>query len=204
MSEFDDTHQIGADADDVAAAAAAHAEDGPNVSHADVLTDLEATGTPGGATGAGDALDGAREVGYVDFSQELPVPAPGADVVQPEPAASGPFYPNVAEWVDQWLLPHFKRDPRNHLWDPRWWEYTEAIAVLEALWQAWEFLRQDSMTGMAVFFRDYLWPLMRELTSTGGPFWKLQDITARELPGRWPLDAPPGGMFRTADHPAEQ
>ncbi|MBO1751320.1 DUF4913 domain-containing protein [Actinotalea sp. BY-33] len=111
---------------------------------------------------------------------------------------------HLATWVEQWLLPHYKRDLRTHRWDPRWWEYTEIIARLEALWQAWEYQRTDGMTGLAVFFRDYLDPAMREITSPEGPFWRLSDVQDRDLPEQWPHDPPPAGLFRAADHPAEQ
>ncbi|WP_159796681.1 DUF4913 domain-containing protein [Puerhibacterium puerhi] len=114
------------------------------------------------------------------------------------------YYANVAEWVEQWLLPHWKRNPKQGKWDPRWWEYAEVIARLEALWQSWEFLRHEGMTGMTVFFRDYLGPEMREITAPDGPFWKLSDVQERELPQQWPAEAPPAGLFRSADDPAEQ
>lgn len=114
------------------------------------------------------------------------------------------YYPNVAEWVEHWLLPHYKRDLSGRRWDSRWWEYTEVIARLEALWQAWEYQRTDGMTGPAVFFRDYLDPAMRELTAPDGPFWKISDVKDRALPEQWPLERPPAGLFRDADHPDEQ
>lgn len=75
------------------------------------------------------------------------------------------------EFVEQWLLPHYKRDPKTHYWDARWWEHTEAVGQLEALWRAWEHFRLDGMTGMAVFFRDYMDPTMSVLTNDRGPFW---------------------------------
>ncbi|MGW8566699.1 DUF4913 domain-containing protein [Isoptericola sp. NPDC055881] len=114
------------------------------------------------------------------------------------------YYPNVAEWVENWLLPHYKRDLSKRAWDPRWWEYTEAISVLEAMWQAWEFHRTDSVTSMAVYFRDFHWPMMRELTSKDGPFWRLDNnLEARNLPPQWEAATPPVGLFRDVDHPAE-
>ncbi len=121
-----------------------------------------------------------------------------------EDAEPTTFYPNVAEWVQEWLLPHYKRNPKAFRWDPRWWEYTEVVARLEALWQSWEFLRNEGMTGMTVFFRDYFGPEMRELTAPDGPFWRLSEVEDRQLPDRWLAETPPAGLFRSADHPAEQ
>ena len=34
-------------------------------------------------------------------------------------------YANVAEFVEQFLLPTYRRNPANFRWDPRWWEYQE-------------------------------------------------------------------------------
>jgi hypothetical protein len=36
-----------------------------------------------------------------------------------------------------------------------WWKHADAIARLEALWRAWEHLRQDPHAGMSVWFRDH-------------------------------------------------
>lgn len=124
------------------------------------------------------------------------------DVPESEPVAT--FYPNVDVWVREWLLPHFKRNPKSFRWDPRWWEYTEVVARLEALWRSWEFLRGEGMTGMSVFFRDYLGPEMREITAPDGPFWRLSDVQDRQLPDTWPVEVPPPGLFLDAHHPAEQ
>ena len=126
------------------------------------------------------------------------------DVDLGEDDAVRTFYPNVAQWVEQWLLPHYKRDLSARRWDPQWWEYTEVIARLEALWQAWEYQRTDGMTGTAIFFRDYLDPAMREITAADGPFWKLSDVRQRELPEQWAVEPAPAGLFRDADHPDEQ
>ncbi|OLT46166.1 DUF4913 domain-containing protein [Cellulosimicrobium sp. CUA-896] len=52
-----------------------------------------------------------------------------------EPVAT--FSPNVDVWVREWLLPHFKRNPKAFRWDPRGWEYTEVVAHLERLWRSW-------------------------------------------------------------------
>lgn len=160
-----------------------------------------------------DELDGAAHVALVDFSRPThEITETTRDGVLPPASADGsgpaeparPRFANAAEWVEQWLIPHYKRNPQTHLWDDRWWEYTEVIAVFEALWQAWEFLRTDSMTGPAVFFRDYLWPAMRELTGPEGPFWRTKGITERALPDPWNTTPAPAGMFRAADHPDEQ
>jgi hypothetical protein len=118
----------------------------------------------------------------------------------PEPAdAEAPqletFYENVVEFVDEWLLPRYARDPRSHVWDPQWFEYVEVVDRLEALWRAWEFLRLEGMTGMAVFFRDYMDPAMDQITSKNGPFWKLGSVHAREIPATWPSEKPDSEFY---------
>jgi len=104
-------------------------------------------------------------------------------------------YPNVAEWVDQWLLPRYARSPKTHKWDPQWFEYVEVVDRLEALWRAWEHFRLEGMTGMAVFFRDYLDPAMAVITSADGPFWQLGTLGARTVPDPWPSGTPDADFY---------
>lgn len=156
-------------------------------------------------------LDGAAYVATVDFGRRPLVDVSDLrelddedDDAQEEPSPARPHFANAAQWVEQWLIPHYKRNPRTNLWDQRWWEYTEVVAVFEALWQAWEFLRVDSMLGPAVFFRDYLWPAMREITGPEGPFFQVKDAHGRALPEPWPTAPVPEGLYRPAGHPDEQ
>jgi hypothetical protein len=55
-------------------------------------------------------------------------------------------------------------------WCAEWCNHTEAIARLEALWRAWEYLRQDPHTGMSVWFRDHADHHMNILLNADGPF----------------------------------
>lgn len=115
--------------------------------------------------------------------------------------AAQPVFQNVGEWVEAYALPHWRRDRTKHKWDERWWEYTEALTVLESLWRSWEQLRLDGMTGMAVYMRDFFYPLMTTLTGPDGPFWKTGDaIDGGQIPDRWPSAEVPQGMF---DPPAD-
>ena len=87
-----------------------------------------------------------------------------------EPAA--PYFPTLPEWIEQWLLPVYRRSDRGHehLWCPEWWRHPEAVARLDALWRAWEHLRLDPATGMSVWFRDHADHHMTVLLSAAGPF----------------------------------
>jgi hypothetical protein len=118
---------------------------------------------------------------------------------EPEPITT--YFPNVGEWVEHYLIPHWRRPRHIGKWDERWWEYAEVLSRFEALWRAWEALRLEGMTGMAIFFRDYLDPTMAVITDPNGPFWKVSDAHDRELPELWPTAPVPAGLF---DPPTNQ
>lgn len=119
-------------------------------------------------------------------------------------------YPNAGAWVNGWLLPRYRRalEGGKRRWDPNWWRYEEAGGALEALWQAWEHLRLEPGTGIAVFYRDYLYPIMDQITGPDGPFWnyynKPEPIASNEIPPAWETTATPPGWFREEDDPREQ
>lgn len=109
-------------------------------------------------------------------------------------------FSNAGEWVEEFALPHFRRNLRGSefKWDPKWWAYEEAGTVLEALWETWEQLRWEGATGIAIFFRDYFYPLMGHLTSPDGPFWQYDPPKEENVPGVWPSDPAPDRWFRDA------
>lgn len=118
-------------------------------------------------------------------------------------------YPNVGAWVDDWLLPRFRRElgGSKRRWDPQWWRYEESGGVLEALWQAWEHLRLQPGTGIAVFYRDYFYPLMDQLTAPDGPFWNYRGsypaVPGNTIPSPWETAPSPRGWFRDYGDPRE-
>jgi hypothetical protein len=95
---------------------------------------------------------------------------PADEAESPGPPVLELAFQNVYEFVDEWLLPRYRRKPDTR-WDPRWFENLEALDRLEALWRSFEFMRHQGMTGMQVFWNDHLGPTMRELTSPDGVFW---------------------------------
>jgi len=104
------------------------------------------------------------------------------------------YFANVYEYVDQWVLPRYRRKPGTVRWDPDWFENIEALDRLEALWRAWEFYRLEGMTGMAVFWNDQFNPTMYELTNPEGTFWYVQEYTGDEeqqKPVKLPSNRPP-------------
>ena len=87
----------------------------------------------------------------------------------------------------------------DRVWCPQWWRHAEAVARLEALWRAWEHLRQDPATGLSVWFRDHADHHMTMLLDADGPF-KGCDGNHGEHPlEELPHEPPPEGMFEPED-----
>ncbi len=110
-------------------------------------------------------------------------------------------YPNCAAWLEGFLLPNYRRDPGTYRWCRTWWEHAEAISRIEALWQAWEAMRHDGATGMAVWWVNYADPILRTLTAPDGPFFACG--RGHTVPEKLPAQETPEGLFRDADHPEE-
>lgn len=91
-------------------------------------------------------------------------------------------------------------NPGTGRWCSKWWDHEEAVLRLEALWDAFEALRLEPGTGMAVWIRDYLDPTVAALTSDAlTPFRECderRDVHVVDEP--WPVEDPPEGMFRQA------
>ncbi len=81
-------------------------------------------------------------------------------------------FATLQEWVEKWLLNVYRRSVDGHAmtWCREWWRHPEAYLRLDALWRAWEYLRKQPATGMAVWLRDYCDPHMAVLLSESGPF----------------------------------
>ncbi len=111
------------------------------------------------------------------------------------------YFGSVDEFVRGYLLPNYRRriDGQRTLWAADWWRYAEAVARLDALWRAWEHLRQDAQTGMSVWFRDHAEHHMSILLSPDGPFAAAGEGRERENTNErgepLPYTPPPGGLF---------
>ncbi len=125
------------------------------------------------------------------------------DQLDAEPADEEPtlYFGSVDEFVRHYLLPNYRRrvDGQRVVWAAEWWKYSEAVARLDALWRAWEHLRQDAQTGMSVWFRDHAEHHMSVLLSVSGPFAAAGEGTNRENTNekgeQLPYIAPPEGLF---------
>jgi Domain of unknown function (DUF4913) len=92
-----------------------------------------------------------------------------ADVTAPAPR--GWKYTNVIDWVEQWFVYAFARSAMTEVyWCEYWWDHTEAVVVLTALWRAWETMRLDRDTGMVKWLAYFAYPLTHELWSGGSTF----------------------------------
>jgi len=78
-------------------------------------------------------------------------------------------------------------------WSARWWESPEAVARIEAIWRAWEHLRQDAATGSSTWWAEHADHHMPILMSPEGPFAKSEDANKHGEP--LPYEAPPEGLF---------
>nr|WP_181716190.1 DUF4913 domain-containing protein [Cryobacterium sp.]QJS06046.1 hypothetical protein [Cryobacterium sp.] len=119
----------------------------------------------------------------------------------PEPEETDPplYYGSVDEFVREYLIGAYRRriDGQQRVWAAAWWEYDEAVIRLDALWRAWEKLRQDPSTGMSVWWRDHADHHMGVLFSPDGPFAGVKETDEnRNKKGEpLPYTAPPEGLF---------
>ncbi len=102
-------------------------------------------------------------------------------------------YANVAEFVEDWLLPLYRR--RMTVWCAQWWKHTEANARLEALWLSWEQLRQDPALGLSVWLRDHLDHHMPILVANDGPLRGCKPDHHEDQRQTWPSLTPPPGLY---------
>lgn len=108
-------------------------------------------------------------------------------------------YKNVAGFVDDYLRYIYQRqvtDTTDAVWCPEWWEHTEAVIRLDALWRAWEYFRRNTRTGLSEWFVDHCDPHMAKLLDPSGPFKYCSARHGhRKLLAPLPLRTPPSGMF---------
>ncbi|WP_440711792.1 DUF4913 domain-containing protein [Herbiconiux sp. YIM B11900] len=143
-----------------------------------------------------------------DYDDDLDA-AEGDDSAVDESASAnaGLFFGSVDEFVREQLIEEYRRvvgpSGRAHRrWAADWWRYPEAVSRLEAIWRAWEHLRQDGATGSSVWWRDHLDPHMAVLMDVEGPF---SDSKDQNDPGeKLPYTAPPPGLFPDVRAAAQQ
>ena len=110
-----------------------------------------------------------------------------------DPPAPPPVYASLEAWVTQHFLPIYRRPlGGEYRWCATWWDHAEAITRLTALWHAWEALRLQPGTGIAVWLRDHLDHHLPVLLGRGGPFASCSEQEHIEPREAAALPAPPG------------
>lgn len=112
-------------------------------------------------------------------------------------------YPNVAAFVEEYLRYIFQRqvtDTTDAVWCPEWWEHTEAVIRLDALWRAWEHYRTNEKTGLSTWFTVHADRHMKKLLDPSGPFKYCNPRHGhRKMLAPLPLASPPAGLFGGRD-----
>ncbi|MET9311019.1 DUF4913 domain-containing protein [Kribbella sp. NPDC003505] len=74
------------------------------------------------------------------------------------------------------------------------------MSRLDALWRAWEYLRQDEGLGMSVWWREHADHHMTYLLDPDGPFRSCRNDQHAEVPNQpVPNAVPPAGVFEDED-----
>ncbi|MGI5217505.1 DUF4913 domain-containing protein [Nocardia sp. CA-290969] len=112
-------------------------------------------------------------------------------------------YNNEVDFVENYLSVVYRRqvsDLSDTVWCPEWWKHIEAVVRLQAVWRAWEHLRQDPATGLSVWFLDHADPHMAVLLNPRGPF-KYCSVRNghKEMLEPLPTVTPPDGLLSTPD-----
>ncbi|WP_280404424.1 DUF4913 domain-containing protein [Nocardia brasiliensis] len=79
---------------------------------------------------------------------------------------------NIGEWTQR-KLPRSATSTANGAicWCSEWYEHPEAVTVLWSLRRAWLEAVVQPGAAMAVYFRDFFYPLFNTLNSPNGPFY---------------------------------
>jgi hypothetical protein len=126
------------------------------------------------------------------------------ELVVEEPAPEPPElrYRTLPAFVEQYLANVYRREVSERgvegtrRWCPCWWDHGEAVARFDALWSAFEQLRQGTGPEMATWWTQYADPIMAAVLDPHGPF---EYCSVREghraaMPVL-PTVAPPEGLF---------
>lgn len=105
------------------------------------------------------------------------------------------FYPNVYEFVTDRLVYLCPMPPAEAglVWCAEWYRHPQALSRLDAIWRAWEHLRQDPALGIANWWLHYADPTMRALMDPHGPFARCADGHQPDEP--LPSAPAPEGLF---------
>lgn len=110
-----------------------------------------------------------RAVEAVAGDADTPPDTP-TDSGEPPPAQLA--FRSLPEFVESYVLPNWRHSRGEDVrWCEVWWEHSEAVLHLEALWESFEQLRLDPAgTSTSIFLLNYFVPHLTHLTSPEGPF----------------------------------
>jgi len=115
------------------------------------------------------------------------------DAPEDDPGEVGTHYADVYEFVHEFLVHIYarrvSRQNTRFRWCPQWYLHPEAVARLDALWKAFEHLRQDPTLGPAIWWRDYTDPTMLALTASDGTFAEC-GVEQHQTPPSLPVERP--------------
>lgn len=83
------------------------------------------------------------------------------------------FFTSLVEFVTEYLAPLIRRRLNRSVacWCSSWWQHPEAVARLNSLWRAFEYLRRDEALGLSVWWIHHADPHLRALMDPDyGPF----------------------------------
>lgn len=119
------------------------------------------------------------------------------------PAVTEPVYADVGEFVDHFVLPHYRHQLfKDVRWCAYWWEHTAALTRLEYLHEAFEHMCLDDPPSKSVWLRDHFDKHMSVLAAPTGVFWRCdatQDV--HDIAPLWPTGPRPVTQFRRVDDP---
>ncbi|GHI94156.1 DUF4913 domain-containing protein [Streptomyces olivaceus] len=129
---------------------------------------------------AGQPTDGAPETGAVDPEQSdgpasVFILALGGEAYAVELAA-------LSDWVNYLFLPVYGREiSTTRPWCAQWYEHSEAVARLHALWLAWQQFTdtEAGLSGPSTWHRDHLDQALMHLRAPDGPFAACTTSTSR-------------------------
>lgn len=138
------------------------------------------------------------------------VPSPPVAVVAAGTATTGasavaaePIYSDVGEFVDHFVLPHYRHQLfKDVRWCAYWWEHTAAVTRLEYLHEAFEHMCLDDPPSKSVWLRDHFDKHMSVLTVPTGVFWRCDATTGvHEIAPLWPTSTRPLTQFTREPDP---
>lgn len=109
-------------------------------------------------------------------------------------------FASLDAFVDGYVLPNWRHRPSQGHWCATWWQHGEAIARLEAVWEAFEVMRLEPAPALSTWWRDHLDVHMRALTSVDGTFAGCsasRHETVHQQQDVWASTPPEPGLFDT-------